>query len=112
MENLLLYALMMLCGVVVASPEDLRSLVEQAVSNALKRALPEAVRQATAKPYLTKQELMELTGWSARQVEYKKSKRHIPFIRQGRLVLFPTEAVYDYLEEGRVPAKDKEGGRS
>lgn len=105
MEILLLFSLVTVFGVVVASPEDLKTMVEQAVEAAVMRALPEAVRRATTKPYMTKQELMELTGWSSRQVEYKKSQGQIPFVRQGRLVLFPTEEVHSFLEEGRVPAK-------
>jgi len=95
-----------LCAtVIVTSREDLEAAVADAVEGVLKRVLPEAVRRATTKPYLTKRDLMQLTGWSSRQVEYKKSKREIPYIKRGRLVLFPTEDVFAYLEEGRVPVK-------
>lgn len=107
MHLLLLFSCMALLGVVVTSPEDLKSMVEEAVASALLRALPTAVERATSKPYLTKKELMKLTGWSSRQVEYKKSNRQIPFIRRGRLVLFPTKEVHAYLEEGRVPTKEQ-----
>lgn len=81
--------------------KQLATMVEDAVGSALKGALPEILRRANTKPYLTKSELMELTGWSSRTVEYRK-KSGLPFVRQGRLVLFPTDAVYDWLEEGRV----------
>ena len=91
--------------VAVLTPEQVRTAVREEVHAALKTVLPLAIRQAMEKPYLTKSELMQLTGWSSRQVEYKKSKREIPFIRRGRLVLFPTQDVFAYLEEGRVPAK-------
>lgn len=91
--------------IIVATRETILELIHDAVSTALKEHLPEALERATAKPYLTKSELMELTGWSSRQVEYKKSSREIPFIRRGRLVLFPTDDIYSYLEEGRVPAR-------
>jgi len=92
-------------SVIVTDESELAEIVQDAVQAALKRVLPSAIAQATEKPYLTKSELMRLTGWSARQVEYKKSKREIPFVRRGRLVLFPTQDVFAYLEEGRVPAK-------
>ena len=91
--------------IIVTTKEVLELMIHEAVSIALRESLPEAVRQATTKPYLTKKELMELTGWSSRQVEYKKSSREIPYIRRGRLVLFPTEDVHRYLEKGRVSAK-------
>lgn len=91
--------------VAVLTEASLRDLVSEGVQEALSEALPTALRQATEKKYLTKRELMDLTGWSARTVEYKKTKRQIPFIRQGRTILFPTEEVYAWLEEGRVEAK-------
>ena len=88
--------------IIVTSQPALNDAIQEAVDTALKQHLPEVVRRATTKAYLTKPELMELTGWSSRQVEYKKSKREIPFIRNGRLVLFPTEEVYAYLDQGYV----------
>lgn len=91
--------------VIVTTKEDLDALIQVAVSNTIKDILPAIVRQATTKPFLTKQELMDLTGWSGRQVEYKKKQREIPFVRRGRLVLFPTEEVHRYLEKGYVPAR-------
>ena len=90
---------------ILTSRKDLEATVATAVADALKAALPEAVERATRKPFLTKAELMKLTGWSSRQVEYKKSKRELSYVRRGRLVLFPTAEVYAYLDEGRVPAR-------
>ena len=87
------------------TPEEVRTAVREEVQAVLKEVLPQVIRQAIEKPYLTKSELQQLTGWSSRQIEYKKSRREIPFVKRGRLVLFPTEDVFAYLEEGRVPAK-------
>ena len=91
----------------ITTQEALNKAIKAALQEHLQRLLPEAVKQATAKEYLTKKELMKLTGWSSRQVEYKKSKREISFIRRGRLVLFPTQDVYEYLNQGYVPPKSK-----
>lgn len=93
--------------IIVTSQEALNNAIQDALDAALKEQLPEVIRRATTKAYMTKPELMELTGWSSRQVEYKKSQRSIPFVRQGRLVLFPTEDVFAYLDEGYVPARKK-----
>ena len=93
--------------VIVTTQEALNNAIQEALDAALKNRLPEAVRRATTKAYLTKPELMELTGWSSRQIEYKKSKREIPFTRNGRLVLFPTEEVYAYLDQGYVTPRTK-----
>ncbi len=90
---------------IICTRAALRELLSEELAQTLYEVLPEAVRRATAKPFLTKRELMELTGWSSRQVEYKKSRRELPHIKRGRLVLFPTEDVFAYLEEGRIPAR-------
>lgn len=55
--------------------------------------------------HLTKAKLREITGWSSRTVEYKKAQGEIPYIRRGRLVLFPTDEIMAYLREGYVPAR-------
>ena len=94
-------------NIAILTPSQLRSMVDEGVEAALRKVLPEAIRQGTRKPYLTKREVMELTGWSARQIEYKKSRREIPCVRRGRLALFPTDEVYAWLEEGRVPAREQ-----
>ncbi|MEM7299369.1 MAG: hypothetical protein AAF391_14020 [Bacteroidota bacterium] len=93
--------------IIVTSQETINDAIRVALDAALKEHLTEAVRRATQKAFLTKPELMELTGWSSRQVEYKKTKREIPYIRRGRLILFPTEGVYAYLDKGFVPARKK-----
>ncbi len=88
----------------------LEASLRDALVDVLRDELPALLRQATTKPYLTKKELMELTGWSSRQVEYAKTKRRIPFVRRGRLVLFPTDEVFAFLGEGRVSVKNGERG--
>ena len=94
-------------SIIIASKDDLLGAVTEAVKTALILTLPSALERATTKPYLTKKELMELTGWSSRQIEYKKSSRAFPFIKRGRLILFPTKDVYEYLDEAIVPSARK-----
>ncbi len=87
---------------------DRESVVEATMEGArrvLNEILPDVIRKASTKPYLTKAELIKLTGWSSRKIEYLKSRRQIPFIKRGRSILFPTEDIYDWLEEGRVQAE-------
>ena len=97
--------------VIVTTQEALNNAIQEALDIALKDRLPEAVRRATTKPFLTKPELMELTGWSSRQVEYKKSKKEIPYNRNGRHIMFPTEEIYAYLDKGYVKPRTKDSGR-
>ena len=92
--------------VLPGSPADLAEMIRREVRQAVREEVPEAVRLGTRQPYLTKKALQEWTGWSARKIEYMKSKRKITFIRRGRTVLFPTKEVIAYLEEGRVSKRE------
>ena len=98
--------------IIVTTKEVIERIVHDALHETLLQLLPKAIQRATTKPYLTKPELMELTGWSSRQIEYKKSKREIPFIRRRRLILFPTEEIHAYLEEGRISTRKIQGSVS
>lgn len=97
--------------------DSLRALVAQAVDDtvgravedAIARALPEVVRRAALPQYLTRQGVIDLTGWSARHLSNLQSQRRIPYHKRGRTVLFKTSDVEAYLAEGRVPAKRRGG---
>ena len=87
--------------VVLLKPDELQDRIQEGVESALTRVLSKEIRKATTKAYMTKNELMQLTGWSSRQIEYRKQNRSIPFLRRGRTILFPTDEIYAFLEEGR-----------
>ncbi len=96
-------------SITVLKPEQIEHYVKRGVEAALSGVLSAEIRKATTKAYLTKSELMHLTGWSSRQVEYRKANRSIPFVRRGRTILFPTDEIYAFLEEGRVEPKESRG---
>lgn len=85
--------------------EAVRDEVQAAVEAALTNALPGVIRRAALPPYLTKAQLVELTGWSARKVDYLREKRRLPFTQHGRKVLFATADVEAFLAEGHVSAQ-------
>ena len=84
--------------------QALEEVAPTLITKALEECLPAVLRRASLPVYLDKKQLMELTGWSARKVEYVKAERRLPFIRRGRTVLFPTDAVEEFFEAGRVDA--------
>lgn len=89
--------------------EAVDDTVSRAVEDAITRALPEVVRRAALPAYLTRQGVMDLTGWSARHLSYLQAQRRIPYHKRGRTVLFKTADVEAYLAEGRVPEKRRGG---
>ncbi|MGB3544945.1 helix-turn-helix domain-containing protein [Rubrivirga sp.] len=83
----------------------LAQAIRPAVVDVLADVLPEQVRRALAKPYYTVPEVMDLTGWSRRKVDYLRERREVDFIKRGRTVLFPAEALHAYLDAGLVSAR-------
>jgi hypothetical protein len=92
--------------VLVTTPDELAAHVAAAVERAMNKALPEAVRRAMVKPYLTSAEVCELTGWSARTLARKREARRIPFCKEGSTILYPTADLYRLIDEGRVPMRE------
>jgi len=86
----------------IASAIDDR--VQAAVEAALTRVLPSIIRRATLPPYLTRSQFSELSGMSARKIDYMRSKGQMPYVKRGRTVLFKTTDIESYLSEGEVPA--------
>lgn len=79
--------------------------VRPAVAEALVEALPEVIRRASLPPYLTRQQVLDLTGWSCRKLSYHQSEQLLPVVKRGRTVLFRAADVEAFLMEGYVPAK-------
>lgn len=79
--------------------------VQPAVAAALEQTLPEILRRAALPAFLTRKQVMELTGWSDRKLAYLQAEQRIPFSKRGRSVVFKTADVEAYLAEGYVPVK-------
>ena len=88
--------------VAVLTARQIEEYIDKSIRSTMEELVPKIVRRATQKLYLSKKDLMELTGWSSRQVEYRKANRSIPFVKRGRTILFPTEEIYQFLEDGKV----------
>ncbi|MBT6424573.1 MAG: helix-turn-helix domain-containing protein [Bacteroidetes Order II. Incertae sedis bacterium] len=58
-----------------------------------------------AKPFLTQDDVCELTGWSKRQLAYKRKKGELPFIKRGRTVWYKTSDMLHWFEQGYVPTE-------
>ena len=95
--------------VIVTQKNVLRTLIAEAIRDEIDTKLPELVKEATRKPYLTKEELMDLTGWSSRTIQHLRDSRQIPYSKHGRKILYPTEGILEFLEVHHIkpyPPKD------
>ena len=91
-------------SVVLLTPPELNDLVRDAIRPVVRNEVDKAVRAANQKAYLTQTEVCQLTGWSRRQLAYKRSKGELAYLKRGRTVLYKTEDVYSWLDEGYVPS--------
>ena len=92
---------------VVLSPEELSDLIDGAVERSISKHVPELLRKATRKEFLTVEELSELTGWSRRTIQYLRDSRQLPFYQDGRRILFQTDEIEQYIREKRVRVRGK-----
>jgi hypothetical protein len=86
----------------ISTREELESIISNAVQNSISELVPALVRKATAKEFLTKAELMELTGWSSRTIQNLRDTRQIPYSQHGRKILYPYTGIMAFLKENHI----------
>lgn len=86
----------------IANKEELQSTITKAVQDAISDLVPTLVRKATAKEFLTKEELQNLTGWSSRTIQNLRDTRQIPFSQHGRKILYPYTGIMQFLKENNI----------
>lgn len=86
----------------IASREELETLIREAVENAIQDILPTLIRKATAKEWLTRDEVKALTGWSSRTMQNLRNTRQIPFSQHGRKILYPYDEFMAFLRANHI----------
>jgi hypothetical protein len=86
----------------IASKEELETLIREAVENAIQDILPTLIRKATAKEWLTRDEVKALTGWSTKTLQNLRDSRQIPFSQHGRKILYPYDELMAFLRANRI----------
>ena len=86
----------------IPTKHDLQQAIKEAVSQAVIEQIPEIVREATAKPWLTKEDLMDLTGWSSRTIQHLRDSNQIPYSQHGRKILYPRKGMLEFLEDHHI----------
>ena len=92
---------------IVTDADQIKSLIQEAVREAVESELPALVRKATQKQWLTRDELQELTGWSYRTIQHLRDSRQIPFSQHGRKILYPAAGIERFLKEHKIKPKEQ-----
>jgi len=89
-------------SVIVTTETQLEKIFSKLFDKKVNETLPELVKEATKKPYLTKEEVMELTGWSSRTIQHLRDSNQIPYVKHGRKIIYPTDPLYEFLEAHHI----------
>lgn len=91
----------------VAEIPELEKYLDKRLRQILREELPELIKELGKKEWLTKEELIELTGWSSRTIQHMRDSKQIPYSQHGRKILYPRKGIMDFLKANYIsPRKD------
>lgn len=89
----------------VAERKELEQYFDKHVRQILKEEIPKLLKDLGKKEWLTKEELMTLTGWSSRTIQHMRDSKQIPYSQHGRKILYPREGILEFLEDHYIKPK-------
>ena len=86
----------------VAERRDLEIYFDKRIREILKEEIPKLLKDLGKKEWLTKEELMTLTGWSGRTIQHIRDSEQIPYTQHGRKILYPRNGIIKFFEDHRI----------
>ena len=86
----------------IISDDDLNMIIQTAIDKALIKSINSLEDKLIKHSYLTKAEVLELTGWSNKTIQKLRDHKQIPFTKHGRKILYPARGIYDFLKLNTV----------
>jgi len=91
---------------IITTPEKLQETISRAMSRTIERHIPDIIREATSKPWMTKQELMDLTGWSSRTIQNLRDTNQIPYSQHRHKIIYPRKGIMEFLENHHIKPQE------
>lgn len=88
--------------IIVTDRDSLHTAVAEAVRKAMLETVPDAVREATAPKWLSREEVCDRYGLTPRQLTYMRSQRSVEYTQHGRRILYSRASLEEWIDEGRV----------
>jgi hypothetical protein len=88
--------------IVVSEPSVIATAIKAEIRDAIREILPDLVRTATRKPWLTPAEAEELTGIKPRALAHLRATRQVVFSQRGRKILYATDSLERLIAAGRI----------
>jgi len=89
----------------VAERKELEHYFDKRVREILKEEITKLLKHLGQNEWLTKEELMKLTGWSGRTIQHMRDSQQIPYSQHGRKILYPRKGIIDFLEAHHIRPK-------
>lgn len=91
--------------VFIPTKQEFREILNNTLDEILARRIPQIMRQANRKEYLTTSDLEELTGMTSRTQKYHRDAGNIAFSQEGRRILYSTQDVESFIQDRKVEKK-------
>ena len=88
--------------VYIPSKEDLENIISKITRQTLSEILPDAIRKANRKEWLTSKEVLEILDCSNRHLQYLRDSNQIIFSQNGRTIRYHIDDVEDFLNRHKV----------
>ena len=86
----------------IIADDDLNIIIQNAIDKALLKSINSLEDKLIKHSYLTKAEVIKLTGWSDKTIQNLRDHKQIPYTKHGRKILYPARGVYDFLKLNTV----------
>jgi excisionase family DNA binding protein len=86
----------------IPTKEDLEEIISRVTKETVNEVLPEAIRKATRKEWLTTDEVMEMLQCSRRHVQYLRDSGQLKYSQNGRTIRYHIEDVEAFLNSHKV----------
>lgn len=94
-------------NVFIPTKEEFEEAIYKAVRKVMREEMPELIRKATRRQWLTTNEVMEMLQCSRRQVQYLRDSRKITFSQHGHTIRYNIEDVEAFLNESMVDSRNR-----
>jgi len=88
----------------IPSKEELEEIVSRTVQSTVNKVLPEAIRKASRKKWLTTDEAMEILQCSRRHIQHLRDSGALPYRQHKRTIRYDIDELEAFLNKGKVNA--------
>lgn len=88
--------------IILTTEEELEKIIERVTRNVLNEIMPDIIRKATRKEWLTTEDVMEYLQCSRRHVQHLRDTNRLTYTQSGRTIRYHINDVLEYLNRGKV----------